>query len=242
MEGAALITDDVGRGRLAADDAFDEFHAFGLTHGAFVALDDAAWLQEVVEGLDDEVFAQIHREGERLEHEEVAVAVDDDAGEAVGLAPDEAAEVQIDVGGFAHLDGALDAAREEVEIEILAAVGEQTRGDLRHRVVDGAAEGLAAHVLEMDDVAGLGIAETFLNFSGVNPEVTVEEAGAGLDGEGGHKGKSRKLKFEKLKCRMNGGKVNHRVHRGSQRSECRGSVFLSVLCGEFRVDLPDGFE
>lgn len=186
VEGAALVADDEGLGGFAADDAFDLLHAFGFADGAFVALDDAAWLEDVVEGLDDEVLAEIHGEGEGLDDEEVAVAVDDEAGEAVGFAPDDAAEIEVDAGGFADGDGALDAAGEEVEVEILASVGEEAGGDLGLGIVDGTAEGLAADVLKMDDIAGLGIAEALLDFSGVDPEVAVEEAGAGLDGEGGH--------------------------------------------------------
>jgi hypothetical protein len=41
----------------------------------------------------------------------------------------------------------------------------------------------------MDDIARLGVAKAFLDFGGIDPKMTVEEAGAGLDGEGGHLGK-----------------------------------------------------
>ena len=40
----------------------------------------------------------------------------------------------------------------------------------------------------MDDITGLRIAEALLDFGGIDPEVAVEKAGAGLDGEGGQVG------------------------------------------------------
>ena len=79
-----------------------------------------------------------------------------------------------------------DAAGEEVEIEVLAAAREAASDDLGLGIVNGGAEGAVAEILEGDDVAGFGIAEGFLDFSGVNPLVTVENAGAWSDDETGH--------------------------------------------------------
>ena len=111
----------------------------------------------------------------------VAVAIDDQAGEAVGLGPDEAGERFINAALLAVLDGLADAAGEEVEIEVLLAAGKAAGDDLRLRIVDGGAERAVAEILERDHVAGLRVAEGFLDFSRVNPLVTVKNACAGCD-------------------------------------------------------------
>lgn len=52
----------------------------------------------------------------------LSVAVYDEAGDAIGLGPDDAAEVFIDFReGLAELECLGDAADEEVQIEVLAA-------------------------------------------------------------------------------------------------------------------------
>jgi hypothetical protein len=66
----------------------------------------------------------------------LAVAVDDQAGHAVGFAPDEAAERFIDAAALAVFDGLADAAGEEIEVEVLLAAGKAAGDDLRLRIVD----------------------------------------------------------------------------------------------------------
>ena len=155
------------------------FHALGLAVGRIVAEDDGGGIEEGDQRVADDFLPQVHGEGERLDGKVVAVAVDDQAGQAVGLGPDEAGEGFIDAALLAVLDGLADAAGEEVEVEILLAAGKAAGDDLRMRIVDGGAERAVAEVLEGDDVAGLGIAEGFLDFGGVNPLVTVKNARAG---------------------------------------------------------------
>ena len=155
------------------------FHALGLAVGRIVAEDDGGGIEQGDEGVADDFLPQVHGERERLDGEMVAVAVDDQAGEAVGLGPDEAGERFIDAALLAVLDGLADAAGEEVEVEVLLAAGKPAGDDLRLRVVDGGAERAVAEVLEGDDVAGLGIAEGFLDLGGIDPLVTVKNARAG---------------------------------------------------------------
>ena len=88
--------------------------------------------------------------------------------------------------GLLYNQGALDAALEEVGVQMLAAERVAARDDLRARIVDRAAEGLAAQVVEDHFIAGLRIAGDDLHIRGIHPVMTVKEAGAGLDNEGRH--------------------------------------------------------
>ena len=142
--------------------------------------------EQVDQRVADDLLAQVHGERERLDGEVVAVAVHDQAGDAVGLAPDEAAERFIDAGALAEFDGLADAAGEKIEIEVLAAAREAAGDDLRLRIVNRRAERAVAEILERDDVAGLRIAEGFFDFRGVNPLVTVKNACSGSDDETCH--------------------------------------------------------
>ena len=62
---------------------------------------------------DNERFALVHGQGERLEHEMVAVAVDDHAGEAIAFTPDEPAELRVDAAPRPIVDGELVASAAE---------------------------------------------------------------------------------------------------------------------------------
>lgn len=186
----AVVANLEGRGRITVKDGFGKFHALGPADGSIVSLNDGGGIEEVLQSLDNEVLSLEHGEGEGLDDEVVAVAIHDEAGKAVGLAPNEAAEGGVDARVGAGLDGALDAALKEVEVQILTAVREEAGGDLRLRVVDGGAKWLAANVFEGDDIAGLWIASAKLDLGGVNPDVTVEKASARLKDECGHVGSS----------------------------------------------------
>lgn len=186
FEGEAVGDDVEGSGVFAVDDFDSGFHAFGAAGGGVVAEDDEGGGEDGNEGVADEIAPEVHGEGEGLDGEAVAVAVDDESRDAVGFAPDDAAEAIVDAAALAEFEGLGDAAGEEVEIEVLAAAGEAAGDDLGLGIVDGGAEGAIAEILECDDVAGLGIAEGFLDFSGVNPLVTVENASAWSDDKTGH--------------------------------------------------------
>jgi len=160
--------------------------SFGFADGGVVAEDDGGGLESFAESLDEEVAALVHGEREGLQDEVVEVAVDDDAGQAVGFAPDEAAEAGIDGEALAEGGGLVEAAEEELAVEGLAAAGEAAGDDLGGGVVDGGAEEAVPSVLERDDFAGLGVSEGLEDFAGVDPLVAVKDAGAGFDDESGH--------------------------------------------------------
>ena len=89
----------------------------------------------------------------------VAVAIDDEARDAIGLGPDEASEVEVDAGVAAVFDGLADAADEEIGIEVLSAARESTSDDLRLGVIDRGAERAVAKVFESDDIARSWVSE-----------------------------------------------------------------------------------
>ena len=171
--------DDERAGVFAVEHFDAGLHALGLAVGRIVAKNDGGGVEQGDERVADDFLPQVHGEREGLDGKVVAVAVDDQAGQAVGLGPDEAGERFIDAALFPVVDGLADAAGEEVEVEVLLAAGKPAGDDLRLGIVDGGAERPVAEVLERDDVAGLGIAEGFLDFGGVNPLVTVKNARAG---------------------------------------------------------------
>ena len=130
----------------------------------------------------------------------IAVAVDDQARDAIRFAPDEAAEPWVDLLALAVFDRLADAAGEKVEIEVLAAARESAGDDLRLRVVDGRAERAVAKIFERDHITGLRITESFADFGGVNPLVAVENAGAGSYDETCHGAGNLRTKSAAVEC------------------------------------------
>ena len=104
---------------------------------------------------DDQFFPLIHRQGQRLEHEMVAVTIDDHAGQPIALAPDKPAKPRIDPAPRPIFHRLRDPALEKIEIEILFPARETARHDLRFGVVDRAPHEVVAPVLERNDIAVL---------------------------------------------------------------------------------------
>ena len=186
LEGHARALHLERRRLLAEQHVLAHFHALGLAHRSVIARGDGHGVQQLAQSRHDEFLTQRHRQRQGLQHQMVAVPVHDQARQAVGLAPHQPAQVGVDAQRVAHVQGALDAALEEVGVQMLAAERVAARDDLRARIVDRAAEGLAAQVVEDHFIAGLRIAGDDLHIRGIHPVMTVKEAGAGLDNEGRH--------------------------------------------------------
>ncbi len=124
--------------RLAEEHAGLQLHPLGPADAGIVSLNNRA-RPERAQRFDDERLPLVHREGERLQHQVIAVAVDDHAGKPVALAPDEAAKTWIDPAAFAVCQRLRDSALEKIEVELLAFARETPRDDLRLAVVDRAA-------------------------------------------------------------------------------------------------------
>ena len=116
----------------------------------------------------------------------VAVAIDNQPGNAVGLAPNQPGQRFVDGKPFAQLDRLVDAALEKIQVQILAATRKPAGDDLRFRIENGGSQRPVAEIFQRDHVSRLGIAEGFFDFSGINPLVTVKNACARSDDETCH--------------------------------------------------------
>ncbi len=189
-------------GAFAAQNPAAQFHSFRATHRRVVALDDlqggrSAWPvalgrwsarpTTIFQRPNDQLFSLIHREGERLQNEMVAVAIDDHAGQPIALAPDQPAKSRIDPAPRPILDRLRDSALEKIEIELLFPAREPPGHDLRFRVVDRAPDQMVATVLERDDIAVVRRAENFQDFPAEHPIVSVENPRARFNDESAHR-------------------------------------------------------
>ena len=115
--------------------------------------------------------------GEQLGHEVVAVAIDDQAGQAIGLGVHEAAAIGAGVGGEEGLaggDGALDAAAQQGGVERLVVLpGEEAGADLRVAAPGAAGEPLAIGRGNVHHVAAAYVALHPGDGAGKNPGVAL---------------------------------------------------------------------
>jgi hypothetical protein len=133
--------------------------AGGLVLAADALEVDAAGFDELLEGVGEVLEVGEPGGGVELEDEEAGVVVDDDAGEAVALAVEEAegvgvAEVE---GGAAQGEGLADAqAPEEGAGVLVLAGGEDAEGDRGVGGEEGVADRRRPWPEEGDEVAGAG--------------------------------------------------------------------------------------
>ena len=172
--------------RFAEEHAGSQLQSFRTAHRRIVALDDRSRAEHASQRLDDQLLPHVHRERQRLQHELIAVAIDDHARQSVALAPDHSAQPRIHAATRAIFHRLCDAALEKIEIERLFPARETPRHDLRFAVVDRAADEVILAVLQRDDVAIGGIAERLQHLAGEDPVVAVEDARARFDDEAGH--------------------------------------------------------
>ena len=114
------------------------------------------------------------------------VAVDDDPGKSVGLAPDQSIDRILEPEILTMLESAFETPHEKVVIEFLLSSRDAACHDLGRGIVDRGAEGAILEILQRNDVARFGIPEGLLDFTGVDPVVTVIDSGAGSDDDSGH--------------------------------------------------------
>ena len=139
--------------------------------------------------LDDEIFAPIHRQRERLQDKMIAVAIDDHAGQTIAFAPDQPTELRIHSAARAIFHRLREPARKKIRIEFLPASRKTPGDDLRFGIVNRAAEQPVFSVFQRDDVAVGWIAKDLQHFAGENPIMAMEDAGARFDDEAGHVGR-----------------------------------------------------
>jgi hypothetical protein len=129
----------------------------------------------------------IHREGEGLQDEAIAVTIDDQPGQSVALAPDEPTEPGIDPPSRPIFHRLGDPALEEIEIEILFPARETPGHDLRFRIVNGAPNEVIAPVLERDDIAVVRRTKNLQDFAPEDPVVAVENSRARFNNKAAHR-------------------------------------------------------
>src|SRR5438552_12844239 len=103
--------------------------------------------------LDDQIFPHIHRQGERLHDKMLTIAIDDEAGQSIALAPNHAAKFCIDLSTRPVFRRLSDATFKKVEIEILFPSGKTPRDNLRLRIVNRASNQMIFAIFERDHVA-----------------------------------------------------------------------------------------
>src|SRR6478672_4572817 len=96
----------------------------------------------------DQILSHVHRQRERLQHEIVAVTIDDHAWKTVAFAPHHAAQLCIEVSPVPIFGSLLDAAPEKILIKVLPSSRETARNDLRFRIVNDAPNQMIFAVLE----------------------------------------------------------------------------------------------
>src|SRR6266581_3106840 len=136
------------------------------------------------------MLSHVHRQRERLQNEMIAVAIDDHAGKTVAFAPNDAAQVWIDISPVAILGRLCDAASEEIKVEVLPAPRETARHNLRFRIVNGAADEAILTVLERDHIAVRGISKNLQDFTGKHPIVSVQYSRTRFDNDSWHRSNS----------------------------------------------------
>jgi hypothetical protein len=107
-----------------------EFHTLGSSHRGIVALDNGSGRKQRFQGLDDQVFSLIHGDRQRLDHQIAAVAINNQPGEPIALAPDQPSRVAILRPLLPDLMGLPDSPKEKFQIKLLATAGKSTRDDL----------------------------------------------------------------------------------------------------------------
>src|SRR5262249_16912862 len=143
-----------------------------LAHLGVGALEDRLRRGELRERVEDRVAPALDARGEELRHQHVRVAVDDQAGQAVGLAVHQAQRVGVAPcrQRLAQRERALDAPAEESRVHFLARVeGPHASADLRLRAVRGAPVRFPGSVLDLHRIARAGLARYLFDRAGEEP-------------------------------------------------------------------------
>ncbi|MFM2054403.1 MAG: hypothetical protein RL456_2440 [Pseudomonadota bacterium] len=164
-----LVQRDGGRA-FAAQPALDGLQALHLAHAGVAALEQARAAGGRPQRVGDRGLPALGAGAEELGAEDVVVAVDDQAGQAVGLAVDQPHAVAPDAQPRAHRHRRLDAAAEEVRVDALGLVeAPRPHPDHRARAERGPGEELAVVALDAHGLARIGAAlvDTPLEHPGV---------------------------------------------------------------------------
>ncbi len=170
---AADFDGDWRRRRGALQNSGAQFESFGFSRGCIVPLNERFPSKKVDNRRDDQRFAQIHRHGEGLEHEIVAVAVENYPGKPVALAPDDSTQRRIDLSPVAIVRRLRDPAFEKIKVEVLTLPRKSAGHDLGFGIVNRAPDQFVAAVLKRNNVAIGRSPENLQHFAGEDPVVSM---------------------------------------------------------------------
>ncbi len=176
------------RYQLDSGGVLSRLESFEARRGRLIEPVDAAVREESREGRGDPLRCPEHPERQALDHAHWAIAVHDEAGQSVCLAPAEAIGVGDQARRPAVLPGSLEPAHEESGVDGLVTPSEQAAAERRAGVVEALAEISAARIKHLDGLAGLGKALEVVDLAPVNPRVPGVDSllGAALENEPGH--------------------------------------------------------
>ncbi len=163
--------------------------------------------KQIFQRPNDKLFSLIHRQRERLQNKQIAIAIDNNSGESVALAPDDATEPRIDSAPLPVLDRLRDPALKKIEIQLLSSARKSAGHDLRFGVVDRAPKKTVASILERDHVAVGGISKYLQDLTAEHPIVSVENSRARFNDKATHR--------HSLRGRVSGGASRKSLRPGS---------------------------
>ena len=179
QEAVALLRDlDVNR-RIAQYHLVGQGQALQFAHGGVVAQQDAGGAHHRLQGGQDLGARPFHAGGGDLDHQQVAVAVHHQAGEAVAFAKDEPIEglvVKLLAQGQGLADPLLPQGWPQGPAGIM---GDQAGADQGVGIDVAVAEGMAAVAEDLDRLAGLEALERRrlgIDLVAVNPAMAGEQA------------------------------------------------------------------
>ena len=172
-------------GRAAAQPAAGRLEALALPRRGVAALVESRRAARLQQGIGDRPLPALGAGRQELRREHVGVAVDDEPGQAVGLAVDEANAVAGDRQPAADVDRRRDAAGEEGGVDALGLVeAPGAQADERLRAVGRPGEEAPVARLDTHRLARVGLAAVDAALE--HPRVTAQQrallSGAQADG------------------------------------------------------------
>src|SRR5262245_25797099 len=175
----AVFHDRAARGvAVAPREAHASWQGLEFAHLGVRAFEDRLGGGELRERVQDQVAPALDAGGEELRHQHVGIAVDDQAGQAVGLTVHQAQRVGMAPRRqrLAQGESTLDPAAEKGRIHLLRRVeGPHARPDLRLGAVPGLPVKLPAGVLEVHRIAGTRFADDLVDTARKEPRMAPFE-------------------------------------------------------------------
>ena len=218
-------------------------------HGGVIADNDAARVKQIAQDILDKPQTLVHGHRERLHHQHIGIAVDDETGQAIALAPHKAHHFLPRKPAFAQHGCLGNAAGKEIAVQVLLTTGEAARHNLRMRIIHGRSQVTVALILEQHHITRLGIPEHGTHLCAIYPIVTMKNTRLGRNDKTCHNARyhsaidSRCQDFHAIfgltqshwRC-YNAGSMNLRLSR--KHIGLTVALSLSLLAGGIITLLP----